>query len=117
MIMVYKKFVMPVPKITLSASNKSVIHKFIKWYEKEYEYKSPKGTRIMKGKWNSFLVEVLETLMTDKGKKDYQAVFENFIESKDKTEDEKLAEKAFAKDPEKLKTFKQLQKELEKHRK
>ena len=117
MIMVYKKFVMPVPKITLSASNKSVIHKFIKWYEKEYEYKSPKGTRIMKGKWNSFLVEVLETLITDKGKKDYQAVFENFIESKDKTEDENLAEKAFAKDPENLKTFKQLQKELEKHRK
>ena len=59
---------MPTPKVSLSASNKSSIHKFIKWYEKEYEYKSPKGTRIMKGKWNSFLVEVLETLMTDKGK-------------------------------------------------
>ena len=108
---------MPTPKVSLSASNKSVIYKFIKWYEKEYEYKSPNGTRMMKGKWNSFLVEVLETLMTGKDMKDYQAAFNNFVESKDKTEDEKLAEKAFAKDPEKLKTFKQLQKELNKHRK
>ena len=38
-------------------------------------------------------------------------------EGDDSFEWEKLAEKAFAKDPEKLKTFKQLQKELEKHRK
>ena len=78
MIMVYKKFVMPVPKITLSASNKSVIHKFIKWYEKEYEYKSPKGTRIMKGKWNSFLVEVLETLMSGEKSNSHQEVFKKF---------------------------------------
>ena len=96
---------MPTPKVSLSASNKSAIHKFIKWYEKAYEYKSPSGNRMMKGKWNSFLVEVLESLMSGKANNSHQEVFKKFVESADKTEDELLAESVFAKDPEKLKQY------------
>ena len=49
--------------------------------------------------------------------KEEQSIFTEFVASKDKSEDEILAEKHFAKDPEKLKTYKQLSKELDKYRK
>jgi len=105
---------MPTPKVSLSASNKSSIHKFIKWYEKAYEYKSPKGNRIMKGKWNAFLVEVLESLMSGKANNSHQEVFKKFVESADKTEDELLAEKVFGNNPEKLNEYIKMVKEIKK---
>jgi len=105
---------MPTPKVSLSASNKSSIHKFIKWYEKAYEYKSPKGNRVMKGKWNAFLVEVLETLMSGDKNNSHQEVFKKFVESADKTEDELLAEKVFGNNPEKLNEYIKMVKEIKK---
>ncbi len=103
---------MPVPKVTLNTKAKSIIYKFQSWYEKEFEYKSPKGTRMMKGRWNAFLIEVLEDLMSGKKNPTHQEVFNKFVESADKTEEELEAEKVFANQPEKLKTFKELRKEI-----
>ena len=71
----------------------------------------------MSGKSNDFLIKVIEGLCDGKFSKEEQSIFTEFVASKDKSEDEILAEKIYANDPDKLKTFQQFQKELAKHRK
>ncbi len=103
-------------KIELKVSQYSSIPKFTDWYKQAYATKSPTG-RVMSGKSNDFLIRVLQSLCDGKSIKAEQEIFNEFVASKDKSEDEILAEKIYANDPEKLKTFKQFQKELDKHRK
>ena len=103
-------------KIELKVSQYSSIPKFTDWYKQAYATKSPTG-RVMSGKSNDFIIKVLQSLCEGKFSADDKQVFTEFVASKDKSEDEILAEKHFAKDPEKLKTYKQLSKELDKYRK
>ena len=103
-------------KVELKVSPYSSIPKFIEWYKQARSTKSATG-RVMSGKSNDFLIKVIEGLCSNNYSKKEQEVFDEFIASKDKSEDEILAEKIYANDPEKLKTFKQFQKELDKHRK
>ena len=103
-------------KVELKVSPYSSIPKFIDWYKQAYATKSPTG-RVMSGKSNDFIIKVLQSLCDGKYSKQDQAIFDEFVVSKDKSEDEILAEKIYANDPDKLKTFQQFQKELAKHRK
>ena len=92
------------------------LKEFIDWYKGAKSTTSGTG-RVMSGKSNDFLIKVIEGLCDGKFSKEEQSIFTEFVASKDKSEDEILAEKRFAKDPEKLKTYKQLSKELDKYRK
>tara|TARA_X000000368_G_C22680792_1_gene558148 strand:+ start:182 stop:514 length:333 start_codon:yes stop_codon:yes gene_type:complete len=103
-------------KVELKVSPYSSIPKFIDWYKQAYATKSPTG-RVMSGKSNDFLIKVLQSLCDGKFSATDKEVFTDFVASKDKTDDEILAEKIYANDPDKLKTFQQFQKELAKHRK
>ena len=103
-------------KLELKVSPYSSILKFIDWYKGAKSTTSGTG-RVMSGKSNDFLIKVIEGLCDGKFSKEEQSIFTEFVASKDKSEDEILAEKIYANDPDKLKTFQQFQKELAKHRK
>ena len=103
-------------KLELKVSPYSSILKFIDWYKGAKSTTSGTG-RVISCKSNDFLIKVIEGLCDGKFSKEEQSIFTEFVASKDKSEDEILAEKHFAKDPEKLKTYKQLSKELDKYRK
>ena len=101
-------------KIELKVSATSTLTKFISWYQDSKSTESKQG-RIMKGRSNDFLIRVLEGLCSGSASnsfKDDLAVFKEFASEKDKSPEEIAAEKAFKNDAEKLKTWKQLQKDI-----
>ena len=101
--------------IYLKVSSTSILNKFISWYQDSKSTESKQG-RIMKGRSNDFLIRVLEGLCSGSASnslKDDMAVFKEFSSEKDKSPEEIAAEKAFKNDPEKLKTWKQFQKEIQ----
>ena len=102
-------------KIELKVSSTSILNKFISWYQDSKSTESKQG-RIMKGRSNDFLIRVLEGLCSGSAGnslKDDLAVFKEFSSEKDKSPEEIAAEKAFKNDPEKLKTWKAFQKEIQ----
>ena len=98
----------------LKIKDNSPIPTFVKWYTEYYtEIKEGSGRKI-KGKGNDFIIKFLEHALTKNGvrfKEDLEKI-ETFISFSSKTQEEKDAEKAFKNNPEKLKTWKQLQKDI-----
>ena len=106
-------------KIELKVSSTSTLTKFVSWFQNSKSTTSGTG-RVMKGRSNDFLIRVLEGLCSGSASnsfKDDLAVFKEFASEKDKSPEEIAAEKAFKNDAEKLKTWNQLQKDIEKAKK
>ena len=102
-------------KVELKCSQTSHLIRFAIWYMENKGSISPTG-RTMKGKSNDFFIRILEGLATNSDSKSFKedlAVFKEYAAQKDKTEEEKLAEKTFKNDPEKMKTWKELQKQMQ----
>ena len=101
--------------LDLKLKDNSPIQKFVDWYAEHFSTMS-KTNRKMKGKSNEFIINFLEHALTNNRvrlKEDMEKI-DMFISFKDKTQEEIDAEKAFKNNPEKLKTWKQLQKDIHK---
>tara|TARA_B100000131_G_C17718576_1_gene451836 strand:- start:179 stop:511 length:333 start_codon:yes stop_codon:yes gene_type:complete len=99
--------------LELKIKDDSPILKFVKWYGEHFSTPSKTG-RLMKGKSNDFIINFLENLLTEnkvRMKEDMEKI-NMFVALKDKSQEEIDAEKAFKNDAEKLKTWKQLQKDI-----
>ena len=99
--------------LELKLKDDSPILKFVKWYGEHFSTPSKTG-RVMKGKSNDFIINFLEHLLTGnkiKVGEDMERI-NMFVALKDKSQEEIDAEKAFKNDAEKLKTWKQLQKDI-----
>tara|TARA_B100001250_G_scaffold138040_2_gene118128 strand:- start:1808 stop:2140 length:333 start_codon:yes stop_codon:yes gene_type:complete len=99
--------------LELKLKDASPILKFVNWYGEHFSTPSKTG-RVMKGKSNDFIINFLEHLLTGnkiKVGEDMEKI-NMFVALKDKSQEEIDAEKAFKNDAEKLKTWKQLQKDI-----
>ena len=106
---------MPKTKVELKVSQTSHLIRFAIWYMETKSTTSATG-RVMKGRSNEFFIRVLEGLSSNsdsKQLKDDLAVFKEYAAQKDKSAEEILAEKTFKDDPEKMKTWKELQKQMQ----
>ena len=101
--------------IELKVKDTSPILKFINWYGEYFSTTSPTG-RVMKGKSIEFVINFVEHILTGNNMKlkEDKEILDVFTSLKDKTQEEIDAEKAFKNNPEKLKTWKQLQKDIDK---
>jgi len=100
-------------KIELKVNTSSNLIKFVDWFQDSKGSISDSG-RKMKGRSSDFLIKFLEKIC-DGAMKDMQVdldVFQEYVDQKFKSPEQVAAEKAFANDPEKLKTWKQFQKEI-----
>lgn len=106
-------------KIELKVNTTSTLIKFVNWFQESKGSISDSG-RKMKGRSNDFLIRILEGLCENSGNKEFGddlEIFKEFSQQKNKSPEQVAAEKAFANDAEKLKTWNQLQKDIEKAKK
>ncbi len=104
-------------KFELKVNQSSQLFRFALWYMETKGKKSKTG-RYMSGRYNDFFVKILDGLASGSNKPEFKeemAVFKEYQAQKDKSSEEILAEKTFKDDPEKLKTWKELQKQLKPH--
>jgi len=107
---------MATKQLVLKIKDDSPIKSFIEWYAEYFSVVKEKSNRKMKGNTPAFIIGFLEHALTNNGvrlKEDMEKI-DMFISFKDKTQEEIDAEKAFKNNPEKLKTWKQLQKDIHK---
>lgn len=107
---------MATKQFVLKIKDNSPIQTFVKWYADYYTEVKEESGRKMKGKSNEFIIKFLEHALTNNGvriKEDMEKI-NTFISFSSKTQEEKDAEIAFKNHPEKLKTWKQLQKDIDK---
>ena len=100
----------------LKVKAESNILKFASWYKDAKSYKSKEG-RTMTGKYKDFLVDVLEKLADGQSITDAKKDFDEFQESKNKTENDLIFERINKNDPDKIKTYYEFMKQIDKEKK
>ena len=105
---------MALKKYELKLNANSPIIQFDEWFAEKNASMKGNPPRKYKAKSKPVIIDILEKFLTGDNLSGYKHVVEDFNSSKDKSELEILADKAFKNNPEKLKTFKEFAAEIKK---